>query len=73
MDRNSKPANGQQDRALQGEGNYDAARRFDAEQEAFARDKEKVERKAREAAEALDGKEAAALSEAERQSAARRP
>jgi hypothetical protein len=50
---------------LQGEGNYDAAREFDADQEAFASDPEKVKRKAREAAEALDSEEGEELREAE--------
>ena len=51
---------------MQGEGNYDAARKFDADQEAFAADPEKVKRKAREAAEALDGEEGDELRDAER-------
>lgn len=50
---------------MQGEGNYDAARKFDAEQEAFAQDSEQVEKKAREAADAVDGPEAEELREAE--------
>lgn len=52
---------------MQGEGNYDAARKFDADQEAFAADPDKVKRKAREAAEALDGKEGDELRDAERE------
>ena len=51
---------------MQGEGNYDAARKYDAEQEAFAADGEKVKRKAREAADALDGEEGDALRDAEK-------
>jgi hypothetical protein len=39
---------------IQGEGNYDAARRYDAEQRSFAHSG-KVEQKAREAADSLDG------------------
>ena len=42
---------------IQGEGNYDAARRFDAEERAFIA-KGEVDKKAREAADALDGPEA---------------
>lgn len=54
---------------LQGEGAYDAARRYREGQEAFAKSG-KVEQKAREAEEALEGPEAADL-EAARQEAAR--
>ncbi|PLK25953.1 pyridoxamine 5'-phosphate oxidase family protein [Novosphingobium sp. TH158] len=61
---NSGPVNSGRD--LQGEGNYDAARRFDAEQEAFASDEERVDRAARQAAEALDGPEGEELRKAER-------
>ena len=39
---------------LQGEGNYDAARQFDADQSEFAQDADKVDKKAREAADAVD-------------------
>ena len=45
---------------IQGEGNYDAARKYDAEQEAFAKSG-KVEQGAKEAADALDGAEGADL------------
>jgi hypothetical protein len=41
---------------IQGEGNYDAARKFDAEERAFVKSGQ-VEKKAREAEEALDGPE----------------
>ena len=54
---------------LQGEGNYDAARRYRHEQEAFAKSG-KVEQKAKEAEAALEGPEAADL-EAAREEAAR--
>lgn len=50
---------------VQGEGDYDAARRFDAEQEAFAKDPAQVKRKAREAADALDSEEGQELRAAE--------
>ncbi len=45
---------------IQGEGNYDAARKFDADERAFVK-RGGVEQKAREAEEALDGPEAAEL------------
>ena len=41
---------------VQGEGNYGASKRFDAEERAFVK-KGGVEQKAREAADALDGPE----------------
>jgi hypothetical protein len=53
---------------IQGEGNYDAARRFDRAERDFIA-KGGVEKKAREAAQALDGPEAAEL-EAARKTAA---
>ena len=46
-----------------GEGSYDGAEQFQKEQHAFARSG-KVEPKAREAAQALDGEEAEELKEA---------
>jgi hypothetical protein len=51
------------DKDLQGEGNYDAARRYDEEQEKFAKSG-KVEQKAKEAEEALDGPEGEELERA---------
>ena len=48
---------------MQGEGNYDAARKYDAEQAAFA-NSGKVEKAAREAEEALDGPEGAEIEQA---------
>ncbi len=48
---------------LQGEGNYDAARKYDAEQAEFAKSG-KVEQGAREAEEALDGPEGEELERA---------
>jgi hypothetical protein len=41
---------------IQGEGNYDAARKFDAEERAFV-EKGGIEQKAKEAEQALDGPE----------------
>lgn len=46
--------------AMQGEGNYDAARKFDQEEAAFAKSG-KVDAAAKAAKEALDGPEAADL------------
>lgn len=48
---------------IQGEGNYDAARKFDAEQRAFVSSGQ-VEQKAKAAEEALDGPEGAELERA---------
>lgn len=48
-----------------GEGNYKAAQNFREAQEDFAADKQQVQAKAREAAEALDGAEGEALEQAE--------
>ena len=50
---------------VQGEGNYEAAAEFQAEQYAFAKDQAKVEEAAREAADAVDGAEKAELEAAE--------
>ncbi|HEY7900372.1 MAG TPA: hypothetical protein VIC25_04225 [Caulobacteraceae bacterium] len=55
-----------------GEGDYAAARRFDAAQDAFAKSG-KVEGKAKQAREALDGPEGPALEKARRVSAKGRP
>ncbi len=57
------------DDGIQGEGNYDAARRFREAEEAFVKDGP-VEQKAREAAQALDGPEAADLEAARRSTGA---
>jgi hypothetical protein len=54
---------------IQGEGNYDASRKFDAEERAFV-EKGGYEKKAREAEEALDGPEGEALEEAREESGA---
>jgi hypothetical protein len=48
---------------IQGEGNYDAARKFDEEERAFVKSG-KVEQKAKEAEEALAGPEAEELERA---------
>lgn len=48
-----------------GEGNYKASRAFDEAEAAFVKDKDRVEKAARDAADALDGPEAEALKAAE--------
>ena len=48
---------------IQGEGDYDAARKFDRDEEAFVK-KGDYEKKAREAEQALDGPEAEELERA---------
>lgn len=53
---------------IQGEGNYDATRNFDEAERAFIK-KGGVEKKAREAEQALDGPEADDLERARRDSA----
>lgn len=55
---------------IQGEGNYDAARKFDAEERAFVK-KGDYEKKAREAEEALDSPEGEDLEKARRKTAER--
>lgn len=57
---------------IQGEGNYDAARRYRKEQEKFARSG-KVEEAAQEAEDALDGPEGAELERARRETGEKRP
>jgi hypothetical protein len=57
---------------IQGEGNYDAARRYDKEQAEFAKSG-KVEQKAREAEEALDGPEGEELEQARRDTGSVKP
>ena len=51
------------DPKIQGEGDYESARKYDAEQEAFAKSG-KVDGAAKEAADALDGQEGAELEKA---------
>lgn len=53
---------------IQGEGNYDAAKKFDDAQAAFAKSG-KVDAKAREAADAVDGSEADELEAASKAAA----
>jgi hypothetical protein len=48
-----------------GEGNYKAAREYDAGATAHARNKAKVEREAKDAADALDSEEGSELAKAE--------
>lgn len=48
---------------IQGEGNYDAARKFDKEERAFV-ESGQVDKKAREAEQALDGPDSADLEKA---------
>lgn len=55
---------------IQGEGNYDAAAKFDAEERAFVKSGQ-VERKAEEAQAALDGPEGAELEKARRETGER--
>lgn len=55
---------------IQGEGNYDAAREFDAEERAFVKTGQ-VEKKAREAEQALDGPEGEDLERARKESGER--
>jgi hypothetical protein len=51
----------------QGEGNREAAREFNQDQQKFVRDSDRVKRKAEEAERAVEGKERAALERAERE------
>ena len=55
---------------IQGEGNYDAARKFDAEERAFVKSGQ-VERKAKEAEDALDGPEGEDLEKARKETGER--
>jgi hypothetical protein len=55
---------------IQGEGDYDAARTFDAEERAFV-EKGGYERKARDAEEALEGPEGEELERARKETAER--
>lgn len=54
---------------VQGEGNYDAARRFDAEERAFVKSG-RVKKNAKAAEEALDGPQGKDLERARRESGA---
>jgi len=66
---NQQPTQGDKNQ-IQGEGNYDAARKFDAEERAFV-EKGGIEQKAREAEQALDGPEGEDLERARKESGAR--
>jgi len=55
---------------IQGEGNYDAGRKFDAEERAFV-EKGGYEKQAKEAEDALDGPEGAELERARKETADR--
>jgi len=55
---------------IQGEGNYDASRKFDAEERAFV-EKGGYEKQAKEAEDALDGPEGAELERARKETADR--
>jgi hypothetical protein len=55
------------DDKLQGEGNYDAARKYDEKATTFAKDHKKVKQAAQQAKEAIDGPERDALEAAEKQ------
>jgi hypothetical protein len=55
---------------IQGEGNYDAARKFDAEERAFVKSGQ-VEKKAKEAEDALDGPEGEELERARKETGER--
>ena len=55
---------------IQGEGNYDAARKFDAEERAFV-EKGGIEQKAREAKDALDSPEGEDLERARKETGER--
>jgi hypothetical protein len=55
---------------IQGEGNYDAARKFDEQERAFVKSGQ-VEKKAKEAEEALDGPEGVELERARKETGER--
>ena len=55
---------------IQGEGNYDAARKFDEDERAFVK-KGGVEQKAKEAEQALEGPEGAELEKARKETGER--
>ncbi len=60
------------DGKLQGEGDYRSARKFQKEQHEFASDDERVDRRAQEARDALDGPEGEELEKARKDTAAGR-
>jgi hypothetical protein len=58
--------------AIQGEGNYDASRKFDADEKAFVdKNRDAIPGLAKKAADALDGPEGDELREAEAKTRAR--
>jgi len=59
-----------QNKDIQGEGNYDAARKFDEEERAFVKSGQ-VEQKAKEAEDALDGPEGEELERARKETGER--
>ena len=58
---------------VQGEGDYVSAERYQKDQHEFAKDEAKVEKKAKEAEDALDGPEGAELERARQESAKGEP
>ena len=58
---------------VQGEGDYISAKRYQKDQHEFAKDQAKVEQKAKEAEDALDGPEGAELERAREESAKGEP
>ncbi len=54
---------------VQGEGDYVSAKKYQDAQHAFAKDQDKVQQKAKEAEDALDGPEGAELEEAREETA----
>lgn len=58
---------------IQGEGNYDAARRYRKAQEDFAKQTGKVDKAAHEAEDALEGPEGAELERARRETGQIKP
>jgi hypothetical protein len=58
---------------VQGEGDYASAKRYQKAQHDFAKDEGKVEKKAKEAEDALDGPEGAELERARQESAKGEP
>lgn len=58
---------------VQGEGDYVSARRYQKAQHEFAKDKGKVEKKAKQAESAIEGPEGAELERARRESAKGEP
>ena len=58
---------------VQGEGDYVSAKRYQKAQHEFAKDEGKVEKKAKEAEDALDGPEGADLERARQESAKGEP